>query len=125
MTFTLYGEQKTSNCAEVGWVLKRPEIPYCWVDNEILNGQTKTPRLPSLNYAGQVRVIGPNDRRPPDWPRASMTCVAADTDLIPGDRYDRGDTFRWLYWEHYNPEPRACRGEALRVMAVAPIEAPQ
>jgi glutathione S-transferase len=125
MTLRLYGEQKSGNCPEVGWVLKKPDIPYCWVDNDILHCQNKAPLPTGLNYAGQVRVIGPDDRRPPDWTRATMTCVAGDRNLIPGDRYDRGATLKWLYSEHYNPEPGLVAAAPRGVMAAAPMEAPR
>jgi glutathione S-transferase len=105
MSVTLYGDQKSGNCLKVRWTLRKLEIPYTWVDIDVLSGETRTSRFLALNPAGQVPVITLDDGRSLAQSNAIITYLAEGTDLIPADRYDRARMFEWLYWEQYSHEP--------------------
>ncbi len=105
MKLTVYGDRKSGNCLKVAWTLEKLDIPYCWIDVDILRGDTRTPQFLSLNAAGQVPVIVLNDGRPLAQSNAIMTYLAEGTDLIPADRYERARMFEWLYCKQYSHEP--------------------
>jgi glutathione S-transferase len=105
MALTLYGDRKSGNCLKVAWTLEKLDIPYCWIDVDVVRGDTRSPQFLSLNSAGQVPVIVLDDGRPLAQSNAIMTYLAEGTDLIPADRYDRARMYEWLYWEQYSHEP--------------------
>jgi glutathione S-transferase len=105
MTLRLYGDRKSGNCLKVVWTLEKLEIPYCWIDVNILDGGSRTSEFLGLNPAGQVPVIVLSDGRPLAQSNAIMTYLAEGTDMIPADRYDRARMYEWLYWEQYSHEP--------------------
>ena len=102
MTWTLCVDRKSGNCPKVGWRLEKSEIPYCWVDINILQGETRPYRFLRSIYVGQVPVIALNDGRAPPRSNANMTCAAERADLIAAARYDRIHTFEWLYSHLYS-----------------------
>jgi glutathione S-transferase len=105
MTLRLYGDRNSGNCLKVAWTLEKLDIPYCWVDVDILKGETRTPEFLARNSAGQVPVIELSDGRCLAQSNAIMTYLAEGADLIPTDRYDRARMCEWLYWEQYSHEP--------------------
>ena len=105
MTLTLYGDRKSGNCLKVKWTLERLEIPYVWVDVDVLSGETRTPGFLAMNTAGQVPVIRLDDGRTLAQSNAVIAYLAEGTDLIPADRFARARMFEWLFWEQYSHEP--------------------
>lgn len=84
--------------AHLGIALERREY-------DILAGDTRTPAfLAEINANGRIPVLQVGD----DFlPESNAACVylAHGSPLIPEDRFDHGDMFRWLFWEQYNHEP--------------------
>ena len=84
--------------AHLGIALERREY-------DILSGETRTPAfLAEVNANGRIPVLQVGD----DFlPESNAACVylAHGSALIPEDRFDHADMFRWLFWEQYNHEP--------------------
>ncbi|NBU28656.1 MAG: glutathione S-transferase family protein, partial [Caulobacteraceae bacterium] len=64
---TVFGDSISGNCLKVKWVLEKLDLPYRWVEVNILAGETHTPDFLARNSAGQVPVIpsmalGPDGR---------------------------------------------------------------
>jgi glutathione S-transferase len=106
MTELVLHEYATSgNCykirltaAHVGAVLERREY-------DIRKGDTRTPEfLENVNPNGRIPVLQIGDRFLPES-NAACFWLADGSALIPGDRFDRADMLRWMFFEQYTHEP--------------------
>jgi glutathione S-transferase len=101
----IYGDLNSGNCLKVKWVCDALARPYRWVDVDTTKGETRTPAFLKLNGAGQVPVIELDDGRTLAQSNAIIRYLAADSGLIPADRYDAAKMDEWLFWEQYSHEP--------------------
>lgn len=101
---TLYGDSISGNCMKPKWTAERLGIDYDWVEIDILNGGTQTEEFLALNPAGQVPLARwPGERALPQS-NAIMLYLAAGSDLIPSDPFQRAQMDSWLFWEQYSHE---------------------
>jgi glutathione S-transferase len=105
MSITVYGDSISGNCLKVKWVLEKLQLPYRWVEVNILAGETRTPDFLARNPAGQVPMVVLEDGRALSQSNAIMLYLAEGSPLIPGDSYDRARMLEWLFWEQYSHEP--------------------
>jgi len=72
---------------------------------DIMKGETRTPEfLAGVNANGRIPVLQAGDRFIPES-NAACFYLADGTPLVPGDRFERADMLRWMFWEQYNHEP--------------------
>lgn len=72
---------------------------------DILKGETRTPEfLAGVNANGRIPVLQVGDRFLPES-NAAIVYLADGSSLIPDDRFDRADMFRWMFFEQYSHEP--------------------
>ena len=101
----LHEYARSGNCykirltaAHVGARLERREY-------DIMRGETRTPGfLADVNANGRIPVLQVGERFLPES-NAACWFLAEGSDLIPPDRWDRGDMLRWMFWEQYSHEP--------------------
>ena len=105
MSITVFGDSISGNCLKVKWVLEKLDLPYRWVEVNILAGETRTPDFLARNSAGQVPVIVLEDGRALSQSNAIIIHLAEGTGLIPDDSYDRAQMLEWMFWEQYSHEP--------------------
>jgi glutathione S-transferase len=105
MSITVFGDSISGNCLKVKWVLEKLDLPYRWVEVNILAGETHTPDFLARNSAGQVPVIVLEDGRALSQSNAIIIHLAEGTGLIPDDSYDRAHMLEWMFWEQYSHEP--------------------
>ena len=105
MSITVFGDSISGNCLKVKWVLEKLDLPYRWVEVNILAGETRTPDFLARNSAGQVPVIVLEDGRALSQSNAIIIHLAEGTGLIPDDSYDRAHMLEWMFWEQYSHEP--------------------
>jgi glutathione S-transferase len=101
----IYGDLNSGNCLKVKWVSDVLKLPYDWIAVDTMKGETRTPEFLKLNGAGQVPTVVLDDGRPLAQSNAIIRYLARDSDLIPGDPYDRAKMDEWLFWEQYSHEP--------------------
>jgi glutathione S-transferase len=102
---TLHEYSASGNCYKIrltaallGLSLERREY-------DIMKGETRTPEfLASVNPNGRIPVLQVGDRFIPES-NAACFYLADGTNLVPGDRFDRADMLRWMFFEQYNHEP--------------------
>lgn len=95
----------SGNCYKIRLVAAHLGIPLERRGYDILKGETRTPAfLRDVNANGRIPVLQIGDRF---LPESSAACVylAEGSPLIPDDRFDRADMFRWMFFEQYNHEP--------------------
>jgi glutathione S-transferase len=102
---TIYGDAISGNCLKVKWTAERLEIPFTWVDVDVVRGETRTDAFLKMNPAGQVPTILLPDGRSLAQSNAIILNLAHDSPLIPQDPYLRAKMLEWLFWEQYSHEP--------------------
>src|SRR5438067_3234002 len=70
-----------------------------------MKGESRTSEFLKLNPAGQVPTVVLDDGRGLAQSNAIIRFLAADSALIPRDRYDAAKMDEWLFWEQYSHEP--------------------
>ena len=105
MALRIYGDSRSGNCLKVKWTAEYLDIPYEWLDLDVMTGATRTPEFLMLNGAGQVPTVILPDSRPLAQSNAIILHLAQDSGLIPADSYARAKMLEWLFWEQYSHEP--------------------
>jgi len=105
MSITVYGDSISGNCLKVKWVLEKLDLPYRWVEVNILAGETRTSDFLARNPAGQVPMVVLEDGRALSQSNAIILYLGEGSGLIPDDPYDRARMLEWLFWEQYSHEP--------------------
>jgi glutathione S-transferase len=101
----LHEYSQSGNCYKIrltaallGLALERREY-------DIMKGETRTPEfLAEVNPNGRIPVLQVGDRFIPES-NAACFYLADGSELIPGDRFERADMLRWMFFEQYNHEP--------------------
>jgi glutathione S-transferase len=101
----IYGDSISGNCLKVKWTADFLEIPYTWIETDILKGESRTPEYLAMNPAGQVPAVVLPDGRPLAQSNAILLHLAEGSELIPTDPFDRARMFEWMFWEQYSHEP--------------------
>ncbi len=101
---TVYGDSGSGNCLKVKFVADRFGIPLKWIEIDVVNAQTRTPEFLAINPAGQVPTVVFGDGRILAQSNAIILHLAAGTDLVPTDAFDRALMFQWMFWEQYSHE---------------------
>jgi len=101
----IYGDLVSGNCMKVKWTADYLDLPYDWIDIDILKSETRTPEFLARNPFGQVPTVTLDDGRHLTQSNAIMMYLADGSDLIPEDAYDRARMTAHLFWEQYSHEP--------------------
>ena len=111
----ILGNSESGNCLRVRWLADLLAIPYTWVEVDIFAGASRTPEYLAINPAGQVPAVIFDDGRVLAQSNAILLHLAAGSDLLPADPYDRAKVTEWLFWEQYSHEPyvAVCRTQLL------------
>ena len=95
----------SGNCYKIRLTAALLGLPLERRDYDIMAGETRTPEfLAGVNANGRIPVLQAGDRFLPES-NAACFYLADGSCLVPGDRFDRADMLRWLFWEQYNHEP--------------------
>ncbi|MFC3711916.1 glutathione S-transferase family protein [Sphingoaurantiacus capsulatus] len=95
----------SGNCYKIRLTLAHLGKAYERREYDILKGETRTPEfLGTVNANGRIPVLQVGDRFLPES-NAAIFYLAEGSPLIPGDRWDRADMLRWMFFEQYNHEP--------------------
>ena len=111
----IFGDLNSGNCLKVKWVCDKLALPYCWMDIDIIKGESRKPEFLALNAAGQVPLVVFDDGRALAQSNAIIRYLARDSALIPQDAYQAAKMDEWLFWEQYSHEPyiAVCRFQML------------
>jgi glutathione S-transferase len=95
----------SGNCYKIRLVAALLGLPLDRRGYDILKSETRTSAfLADVNANGRIPVLQIGDRF---LSESGAACVylADGSPLIPEDRFDRADMFRWMFFEQYNHEP--------------------
>jgi len=105
MTLRIYGDSRSGNCLKVKWTAEYLDIPYEWLEVDVMTGATRTSEFLGMNPAGQVPTVILEDGRPLAQSNAIILHLAEGSGLIPKDAYARAKVLEWMFWEQYSHEP--------------------
>jgi glutathione S-transferase len=105
MTLTIYGDSISGNCLKVKWTAQRLNLPYEWIEVDVVGGETRGDSFRRLNPAAQVPTVLFRDGRTLAQSNAIVLHLAEGSDLIPKDAYWRAKMLEWMFWEQYSHEP--------------------
>ena len=95
----------SANCYKIRLTAAHLGIPLERREYDIMKGETRSEAfLSGVNANGRIPVLQVGDDYLPESGAACLY-LADGSPLIPHDRYDRADMFRWMFWEQYNHEP--------------------
>lgn len=100
----IYGDMVSGNCLKVKYVCDMLNIPYVWVNVDVVSGGARTPEMMAKNPVGQVPFIELDDGRVLSQSNAIMRYLANGSHLIPDADYQRALMDQWLFWEQYSHE---------------------
>jgi glutathione S-transferase len=104
----LYGMSGSGNCYKPALLMHQLEVPFEWIEVDILQGASRTPDFLGRNPNGKVPLLEVTDH---DETRAlaesnAMLCYLGEgTHLLPDDRWARAQVMQWLFFEQYSHEP--------------------
>jgi glutathione S-transferase len=102
---TIYGDSASGNCLKIRYVADYLDVSYRWIETSVLAQATRTAEFLALNPAGQVPLVVLADGRPLAQSGAILLHLAAGSDLIPADAYERALMLQFMFWEQYSHEP--------------------
>ncbi|MCB2077704.1 MAG: glutathione S-transferase family protein [Novosphingobium sp.] len=101
----LHEDPLSGNCYKIRLTAVLLGLPMERMQYDIMKGETRTPEfLGSVNANGRIPVLQIGGRFLPES-NAACWYLAEGSPLIPGDRFDRADMLRWMFFEQYNHEP--------------------
>lgn len=101
----IYGDMGSGNCLKVKYTADFLDIPYEWVEVDIMQGESRTPEYLAVNPAGQVPTVVFEDGRTLAESNAIILHLAEGSALVPADAFERAKVNELLFWEQYSHEP--------------------
>lgn len=101
----LHEDPRSGNCYKIRLTAALLGLPLERREYDIMDGETRTPEfLANVNSNGRIPVLQVGKRFLPES-NAACFYLAEGTKLVPGDRFERADMLRWMFFEQYNHEP--------------------
>jgi glutathione S-transferase len=101
----IYGDKGSGNCQKVGITADFLKIPYQWIDIDITKNESRTQAFLEKSPMGQVPIVELDDGRILAQSNAIIRYLAADSSLLPADRFQQAKIDELLFWEQYSHEP--------------------
>ncbi len=103
-TYTLYEMADSGNCYKVRLCCAQLGIPLERVPINILKGESRTQDFLKLNPNGRIPLLQLPDGRLLAESNAMLGYLAAESGLLPTDRFENALVHQWLFFEQYSHE---------------------
>lgn len=103
--YKVYGDYRSGNCYKVKLMLHLLNLPYEWVDIDILGGDTQTPEFLAKNPNGKIPVLELEDGTCLWESNAILNFLADGTAFLPTEPRLRTQVLQWQFFEQYSHEP--------------------
>ena len=101
----LHEDPRSGNCYKIRLTAALLGLPLERREYDIMRGETRTPEfLAKVNSNGRIPVLQVGRRFLPES-NAACFYLGENSKLVPGDRFERADMLRWMFFEQYNHEP--------------------
>ncbi|HXN84447.1 MAG TPA: glutathione S-transferase family protein [Candidatus Binataceae bacterium] len=101
----LYDYLPSGNGYKVRLLLTQLEIPFEYVERDIIKGETRTPEFLAKFPNGRIPAIEFDDGKLLFESGAIISYFADGTKFVPHDRFERAQVLQWLFFEQYSHEP--------------------
>ena len=101
----VYGDIRSGNCYKLKLLASLLSIDHEWVHVDIMAGGTRAPEFLAMNPNGKIPVLELDDGRYLSESNAILNYLAADTELLPQDNFEKAKVFQWQFFEQYSHEP--------------------
>ena len=103
--YRLYDFQSSGNGYKVRLLLTQLDIPFEYVEMNILERETRTPEFLTKNPNGRIPVleVEPDVFLPES--NAILLYLSEGTPYFSNDRLERAQIYQWLFFEQYSHEP--------------------
>ncbi len=95
----------SGNGYKVRLLLTQLDIPFDWVNLNILEGETRTDAYLEKNANGRIPLLELDDGRFIAESNAILYYLASGTPFFPTDRYLQAQVLQWMFFEQYSHEP--------------------
>lgn len=103
--YRLYDYLPSGNGYKARLVMKQLQIPYEWIEVDILAGASRTPEFLALNPNGRIPVLEVPGKGCLPESHAIIAFLAEGSALIPADAFERARMWQWMCFEQYHLEP--------------------
>lgn len=101
----IYGDIQSGNCYKVKLLCALLDIEHEWVHIDILAGGSRTSEFLAKNPNGKIPLLELADGRCLSESNAILNFLAADSDLLPEDKFQFAKVQQWQFFEQYSHEP--------------------
>ncbi|MAG76962.1 MAG: glutathione S-transferase [Colwelliaceae bacterium] len=101
----IYGDIKSGNCYKIKLLAALLNIEHEWVEVDILNNETQTDAFIAKNPNGKIPLLELDDGSCLSESNAILNYLAADSELLPSDRFMHALVLQWQFFEQYSHEP--------------------
>ena len=101
----LYGMTGSGNCWKPAVLMKQLQVPFEWVEINLLKSESRTPEFMAKNANGKVPLLEVAPGRFLAESNAMLCFLADGTPYLPTDKWQRAKVFEWLFFEQYSHEP--------------------
>lgn len=100
----LYGSRISGNCWKPASLMQQLEIPYEWIEVDLLAGETRTEEYLARNPNGKLPLLEVRRGLYLAESNAMLCYLAEGSPLLPEDRWARAKVMEWLFFEQYTHE---------------------
>jgi glutathione S-transferase len=102
---TLYDYLDSGNGYKIRLLLALLERPCRWVELDIMQGKTRTPKFLGKNANGRIPTLELEDGTCIAESNAILWYLGEGSAFVPTDRLGRAQVLQWMFFEQYSHEP--------------------
>jgi glutathione S-transferase len=103
--YKLYDFRPSGNGYKIRLMLAQLNIPYEYIEKDILKRETRTPEFLAINPNGRIPVLELEPGLYLSESNAVLIYLSEDTAFLPIDKLERAYVMQWLFFEQYSHEP--------------------
>lgn len=103
--YRLYDFLPSGNGYKVRLLLTQLQIPFEYIEMDILQGATRTPEFLAKNPNGRIPVLELEPNIFLSESNAILNYLAEGTELGSNDRIEKARILQWMFFEQYSHEP--------------------
>ncbi len=103
--YRLYDYLPSGNGYKVRLLLTQLDIPFEYIEKDILKRETRSPEFLAINPNGRIPVLEVESGVYLSESNAILIYLSEGTEFLPEDKLDRARVMQWLFFEQYSHEP--------------------
>lgn len=111
----IYGDVRSGNCYKLKLMCALLELPYEWVNIDILKGETRSETFLALNPNAQIPICVTDDGDVLTESNAILFYLAQDSRYWPQSAIPQTRVLEWQFFEQYSHEPTIAVARFIRL----------